>query len=433
MLAAMPAQPEGARQAKAVTVLAGAVAVGAALLAWVLSPGFVAARLSGDGQLAKATAEWLALYAIIAWWVAGAAAAGACGCLVGRAGLRRVLARSPRVLPRLALVAGSTAVALLLGEGLVRVLGGGTSTNSAAYRNYSHDYRQGIAAQLDARGYRETRLETPPAPGTFRILAVGDSFVFGFGVASSEDTWPAAIERSLTGRSGPDAPRYQVLNAGRPGADSAREFAVLRELLPDVQPDLVLLGYYVNDCETVAEKRAYFASRRLLPVISENMERVSQLWWLLESVLVRRLEAAGLRPSYVEHLLAQTEPGSEAWAAHEADLRRLMERAGRPAVLVLFPLLTDFDDYPLSVLHERVAAVAEAAGLPVLDLVEAFAGIAPERLEVSPRDPHLNEYGLALAAEATVRFLVERELLPAAGGPSADPAAEPAARTATDR
>ena len=116
----------------------------------------------------------------------------------------------------------------------------------------------------------------------------------------------------------------------------------------------------------------------------------------------------------VDHLRAQAAPGSAEWAEHEAAVRRLLRAAGPSTVLVIFPLVTDLERYPLDALHAKVAGVAREEGVPVLDLRDALSGGSPELLRVAPWDPHLNEYGLSLAAEATAAFLLERGLVPGA-------------------
>ncbi len=405
----------GSSQIAAVRVGALVLCVTAAVAAWALDPDVVRDRLSDDGRLEPFTELWLRRYAFAAAVLAALAGLVTVWAFRPAWGLRALVGRFPRVLPRLALATGGAAAGLVAGELALRAAGGGEgsfSTNTVAYRDYSRTFRERIADQLDGRGYRELRFGRPAASGVPRVLAVGDSFVFGFGVESAGGTYPALLEEALS--TGPRAVPCEVLNAGRPGADSHREFAVLRELVPEVRPDLVLIGYYVNDCETTAEKRAFFGARRVLPVLGDNLERVSRLWRLLEGWLMDLAESAGIEERYVDHLRAQAAPGTPEWAEHEAALRRLLRAAGPATVLVIFPLVTDLERYPLDELHAQVAGVARAEGVPVLDLRDALSGVPPEALRVAPWDPHLNERGHALAAEATAAFLLERGLVPGA-------------------
>ena len=71
----------------------------------------------------------------------------------------------------------------------------------------------------------------------YRVLAIGDSFTYGWGVAQDQ-TWPKVVEGRLrtTGR------RAEVLNLGYPGASPRKYVTIAREAIPLLKPDLVLVG-----------------------------------------------------------------------------------------------------------------------------------------------------------------------------------------------
>lgn len=75
--------------------------------------------------------------------------------------------------------------------------------------------------------------------GTPRVLVLGDS-------VSADDTWARSLEAGLRSRLHPE---LQVWNAGVAGYDTCQEASALRELLPRVEPDLVLVQTCVNDLD----------------------------------------------------------------------------------------------------------------------------------------------------------------------------------------
>jgi hypothetical protein len=83
--------------------------------------------------------------------------------------------------------------------------------------------------------------------GVPRVLVLGDSFTFGWGVLDDEP-YPQRTEQLLRAR-GLDV---EVINAGIPGYNTEQEAALLDELMPRFQPDQVVLGYVVNDAEPQA-------------------------------------------------------------------------------------------------------------------------------------------------------------------------------------
>lgn len=75
-----------------------------------------------------------------------------------------------------------------------------------------------------------------------RILVVGDSFTFGFGV-NLEQSWPKLLERSLRTQ-GCDA---EVINAGAMGTATGNYAHIIEECVPVLRPDLVIVGVQQGD------------------------------------------------------------------------------------------------------------------------------------------------------------------------------------------
>lgn len=98
--------------------------------------------------------------------------------------------------------------------------------------------------RIDERGFRAQQidsrdLESPRA----RILAVGDSFTFGWDVAEHE-TYPAQLQNLLE-QGSPGA--FEVINAGMPGCSSFQAKQLLRRWMPRWQPKIIILLVGRND------------------------------------------------------------------------------------------------------------------------------------------------------------------------------------------
>jgi len=96
-----------------------------------------------------------------------------------------------------------------------------------------------VTVRINSRGYRGP--EYPwDTPAGFRILALGDSFTFGFGV-EEEATYPARLERALAGR------HVEVINTGLAGLGPDNEARLLAVDGPGLRPDLVLVGFFLGN------------------------------------------------------------------------------------------------------------------------------------------------------------------------------------------
>jgi lysophospholipase L1-like esterase len=93
-----------------------------------------------------------------------------------------------------------------------------------------------ITARINHLGFRDR--EYPVEKGKrFRILVIGDSFTFGWGVALA-DTWVKQLERKLQAAD----PAVEVLNLGRSGASPETYADIAARAVPVLQPDLVLVA-----------------------------------------------------------------------------------------------------------------------------------------------------------------------------------------------
>ena len=105
-----------------------------------------------------------------------------------------------------------------------------------------------FAVSTNSDGLR-TSIEMPDSKKTLRIMTLGCSTTFGWGVADSE-TYPARLQHYLTEAG---YGNVEVVNAGQPGYTSFQGTWLWDALLEDYQPDVVLVGYIVQD----ARKAAY--------------------------------------------------------------------------------------------------------------------------------------------------------------------------------
>jgi hypothetical protein len=104
---------------------------------------------------------------------------------------------------------------------------------------------RGIPVHMNSRGFRTQEFKLPKPPGTFRILNVGDSIVFGWEV-KQEDTYGKQLEHRLNARG--SSPQYEVINAGVPGWNPQDERNFLLQEGLSYQPDAVILDItVVND------------------------------------------------------------------------------------------------------------------------------------------------------------------------------------------
>ena len=364
--------------------------------------------------------------------------------------------RSAPIAAVAALVLGSAITALLLGEAAVRLLGLGPLPLTI-YR--PHPTRMfALAPGRDIRFIDEefsTRVWIGPdglrgspdaaagRAGRPRVLALGDSFTFGYGV-QAEEAWPARLQEELRRRG---MTRAEVINAGIPAYAPDQELDLLRELLPRWRPDLVILALYVgNDVAEVTLHRSapplFVSAEGALiddPTESDRhpgairawLGRHSRLAAFLRVRVHRLVIALGLRPAprlyhadYFRDALGYTPAYDRAWRLLEQILRA-MDRETRARgglfVLAVIPMDAQVSEkywrpylslgfrFDRAILRDarpqdRLRAFATAEGIPMVDLLPAFRTRVGETLHFR-KNPHWNASGHLLAARELAREL----------------------------
>lgn len=105
---------------------------------------------------------------------------------------------------------------------------------------------RGEPVRISAEGLREDREYGRKKPaGTYRIVGIGDSHMFGWGISQGQD-FLALLEESLN-RDSPVA--VEVLNFAVPGYNAAMEVAALEHRALAYDPDLIVIHFVGNDME----------------------------------------------------------------------------------------------------------------------------------------------------------------------------------------
>jgi lysophospholipase L1-like esterase len=264
---------------------------------------------------------------------------------------------------------------------------------------------------VNREGFRD-RAFLPAESGTFRILFLGDSVTFGHGVAE-ESTFVRRLERRFEARQLP----VRVMNAGIPGWSTHQEWIFYRDDAPRLEPDLVLVGFVLND---VTEMQRGFREIDL----QRGLRLIRGINWLAErsatvslikvfSTAIANPEAQEVRR--VEHLSAYPDAPNVKRAMErtaEAMLRiaELAHSRGDGFGLVLFPfhyqIRGEDRDAPQRYLEDAMAD----HGFPALN-VHPLLKPYPST-EIFMDVDHLTPRGHEVVSTAIEEWLEREKLVP---------------------
>lgn len=253
---------------------------------------------------------------------------------------------------------------------------------------------QGSLYVINSHGFRDHEYALEKPADTFRIAVLGDSVIWGHGVPLDQ-TFAKQLQRRLN-----DAfdRNFQVMNFGVSGYNTRKEVEWYRVNASRFDPDLVIVGYYLNDMEDASAEADHF-------------DRV--FFGLLEkSYLFAHVRRAAEGLAYNKLGVAGDEPDRQAAVRKQFELLQSYCN-GRRNVVLIFPVLDRFENYLFALEHRRVVSSLDGLNYEVLDLMERYRRHAPQTLRVEARDTtHPNALGHAIAADAAMKLLVDKQLIP---------------------
>jgi len=276
----------------------------------------------------------------------------------------------------------------------------------SANPSMGHEHRPNVSARLmgvdvsiNSLGLRGPEYSAAKPAGTYRILVLGDSMTLGWGVAV-EEVFCTLLQQRLNEELSPrTGVKYEVVNAGVGNYNTTQELAYLEDHGFQLNPDLVVLGYYINDAEPVPGDDASFLVRH------------SYLYVLASSGLDAWARRGGSRPGYEAYYRNLYRDDAPGWQQCQASLKRLATACRERQVPLIVALLPELHQvgtaYPFGDIHDTIRKLCEAQEVATLDLRNTFAMQSSPSLWVSAGDAHPNAKAHRLIAGALYEALAQ--------------------------
>lgn len=333
-------------------------------------------------------------------------------------------------------------LALLLGELVVRALVKDPPRSTELPKVFVHEksnnikllYRPspnaaniayGVYNKINSGGFRDYEYPIAKKAETKRIIFLGDSAVYGYGL-EIEKILPKQMEQRFKEK----GEKVEVLNFGVSGYESEQQIEFLKTNGFPYKPDLVMIGYTLNDSnygsweldlfhsllnDQVLESgnnpfklflTALYTHSRLFHFLDERLQLQKKVKGLrsyrapirrymedrnrkykdpvdapyrqLEKQIIVDAERLGTSKVIFEFMMGTI----GFWAgdlyqshwnvsrrAYE-ELKRLSEEHSFEVIVVIFPIMREMEHYPLDSVHRFLSSEFQQIGFRVIDLLE---------------------------------------------------------------
>ncbi|MEA2627001.1 MAG: hypothetical protein QOD06_3046 [Candidatus Binatota bacterium] len=286
---------------------------------------------------------------------------------------------------------------------------------------------RGAPATINSYGIRDAERPVEKRPGVFRIVGLGDSHMFGWGVPR-EETFLTQLE-SLVERTRPGG--VEVWNLAVPGYNTVQEVQTFAETRDELDADAVILNWVANDMD--------------LPNFLQESPSVWSLRksFLREVVRRRRARRKGRHPMPLGLVAVEQDPKTGRYRPPPADVpERFRPLAGTENMLAALDrlgqlakergitpvLLLNWDDYAgrlagrsrdvLPAWVRQLARRCASNGYVVVDPQDRITDyllrhrLGNQALWVTPTDSHTSALRHRLVAEELVDSLGATGILP---------------------
>ena len=138
------------------------------------------------------------------------------------------------------------------------------SNLSFAHAPNSQAFLMGVDVKINSHGLRDYEYPLTKPPGTYRIIMLGDSTTFGWGVRL-EDTAAKILERKLNEARSAGYKRFEVINAGVGNYDTVAGSNVLRNTRTSFSSGPRHPGFLYQRSRAGTDRKEGLSDRSVLP------------------------------------------------------------------------------------------------------------------------------------------------------------------------
>jgi lysophospholipase L1-like esterase len=282
-----------------------------------------------------------------------------------------------------------------------------------ARRRYDKETQPYFIA-INSKGLRDVEHSYDKPAGVYRIVMIGDSFVFGAGGVEPAKRFADILQASTK--------NTEVINMGVPAYGTDQEYLYLAKEGFRYHPDLVILCAFYNDFSesfstinpSNGRPKGYFSldGDQLVfhPPAFSIFYRLAQHSYLLglADMGLSKISNAYDKAMRRKHLVLNSKTRLAAFQQLFASTADICQQHAAGLVLVYLPFQGQYEKWVIQDVMDDLAASRGVKTLDLMDTVKLANRVRPAYFE---HDIHFNEYGNQVVAKALVDYLANNGLV----------------------
>jgi|TARA_Y100000310_G_C20563698_1_gene754389 lysophospholipase L1-like esterase len=276
--------------------------------------------------------------------------------------------------------------------------------------NYEGNVKSGGFIKINSEGFRDKEYKIKKDKNSFRILSLGDSSTFGWGVNSFSKLYHTLLEEKLNKDFNPNI-NYEVINGGVTGYTSHQGLNIYKKKFVKYKPDVVTFYFGINE-----KKSAFYLNDRQImqPKTSDNVIALKS-YFMEKSAFYRLLSIIALNINAKFRKRVQR-VSLEDFGRDIVEMNELCKKNG--AMLLLISPLLNNDHWPsynfpikakrfVYNYREKLEDIAKQHNIPLLTIDQLTEKSSIPNKKFFADSVHPNEQGNIILMEFLLDSLKE--------------------------
>jgi lysophospholipase L1-like esterase len=275
---------------------------------------------------------------------------------------------------------------------------------SHTHRKNSSAHLMGVDVNLNSLGHRSNELQNPKGKDEIRIFTIGDSIALGWGVAQ-EHSFSEGLAKKLNEAKGKQTGRkYVAINAGIGNYNTFYKVELFKEQVEIVNPDLVILQYFINDAQkNPSGTNNLFLKHSLLAAASH---------FYFSSIFSK------MKKPLAEYYKEMYEDENPNWINAKASLEELKSICKEKKIQLIALLTPDMhdlsNDNPMISIYKKIEQTFDELQVPLVNTFPTFQAkyeSNPKNAWVANDDAHPNNKVHQIIADSLYEFIENKNII----------------------